>query len=426
MRFFRTLLIVLALGIFALPVMAQPKNTSILNLGDGYEILLPSGWRAADWDGDGFLVESGDSSILLLDPATMADYVRAASQGDLGEALLDAYEAYLDERLDEGDLEFSQFPPYEIAQWFFELDEGGEGVFITVELNEQTYIAFDVVAPSGERDEAVNAVKLMLASLTGVEAATSSSGTLNPVSTGGGDPCFVSVDAANSAALRVGPGTNRSSVAFLPAGVEFEVIGAATAADGSEWFKLDKADAAPRSAANEIWVAREDVDTNGDCDAVSDAVAPPVVPIINNPAPPAGGGDSGGSQGSPAVNTGSIVPQSGNWTLVFARQSSMSCAGYESITVNTAEAWTDWSESDFSYGGSLFQSGSNIVFAGDTYVPTGSPNQFVTSFDLGGNYNNQIYITFNSPTSFFGQMSGNGIFDGLACSSTTSASGRRN
>lgn len=427
MRFLRTLLPLLALAVFAMPALAQPKGSSLVTLEGGYTIQLPAGWVEGDWDEDGLLFENGDSTIVLLDPATLDGYIPAFARDDIAEALIAAYDSYYGERLPEADLERFEMAGYSAAQWFFEEDGGNEGVFITAELDDGAFIAFDIVTPQGERDAAVEAADKILASLSTEGRLTSSTtGVLTPVTTGSGEPCFVSVESANSAALRVGPGTNRSSVAFLPPGEEFEVIGMATANDGSEWFKLDKAEAAPRSAANEVWVARADVDETGDCDAVADAAAPPVVPILN--VPPANPGSSGGSSGagSTPVNTGSITPQSGIWTLVFSRQSSMSCEGYSSITVNTSEAWVDWTEADYSFSGNLFVSGANVIFDGDTYVPTGSPNQYVASFTIEGSFNNQIYITFTSPSSFAGQMNGNGVFDGLACSSTVFATGQRN
>jgi hypothetical protein len=436
MRFFRTLLCLIVLMFFAVPALAQPKNTSLFTLEDGYHFTLPTGWVQADWDGEGFLLENSDASILVLDPVLMESLVSLSSRSDVGEALISAYDSFYGDTLDDSDLEFITYGEYTAAQWFFEDQDDNEGVFITAEIARRTFIAFDIVAPAGERDDAIDAAKAMLATLTQDEAATStasgSTGTLTSstssttttVSTSS-EPCTISVSSANTAALRVGPGTNRTSVAFLPAGVDFEVIGQATADDGSEWFKLDKAEAAPRSAANEIWVAADDVETAGDCAAVVDAAAPPVVPIINNPPPatpaPAGSGETT----TTTTTSGGTAPQSGGWTLSFARQTNGSCQGTGNFVIPTGDAWSSWSEADYSFGGQLFASGGNIVFAGDTYRPTGTPNQYVASFDLGGGYNNQIYITFNSPTTFVGQMTGNATFDGFACSVSTPLSGRR-
>lgn len=425
MRFLRPLFTLLVLAVFALPALAQPKDSPLITLDGGYTLTIPAGWARGEWGDDGVLFESGDSAIVMLDPATMDGYVRASARDDIAEALIAAYDSYFGDRLAEADLEIFEFAGYPAAQWFFEDDAGNEGVFITADLGDGAFVAFDIVAPAGERDDAIEAADKLLASLTtgGVTSGTSST---TSGSAGSGEPCVVSVESANSAALRVGPGTNRSSVAFLPAGEEFAVIGSATANDGSAWFKLDKAEAAPRSAANEIWVARADVDETGDCDAVADAAPPPVVPILNNPPPatPAPGGSSE-SGTTTTTNTGTR-PQQGIWTIVFARQSNVSCEGFANQTINTSDAWTDWDESDYSYSGDLFFSGANIVFAGDTFRPTGSPNQYVTNYQLTGSFNNQLYITFTSPTTFSAALTGNGIFDGVACSGTTGGSGQRN
>src|SRR5690606_27408346 len=119
-----------------------------------------------------------------------------------------------------------------------------------------------------------------------------------------GEACTVTTTEANSVQMRVGPGTNRAVFAFLPSGTDFVVTGQAEADDDSLWFQLDKAEVAPDAGASEVWVSQEDVETSGDCDAVVDADAPPIVPLQQS-APSAGG--SAGSGGN--------VPSAGNWTL---------------------------------------------------------------------------------------------------------------
>lgn len=78
--------------------------------------------------------------------------------------------------------------------------------------------------------------------------------------------------------MRVGPGTNRGVNGSLPLDREFVVIATNTPnSEGSIWWRLDKSEVAPRSSANELWVAATEVTTSGDCSTVPDQNAPPII-----------------------------------------------------------------------------------------------------------------------------------------------------
>lgn len=115
--------------------------------------------------------------------------------------------------------------------------------------------------------------------------------------------CLVSTDVERTVRLHVGPGTNRTSVAFLPANQTFEALGEAEANDGSRWFKLDKSQAAPNSSALEVWVAADLVMTSGDCTAVGEAFAPPIIPIIQQNPPTTSNSDSDDSDSNESSST---------------------------------------------------------------------------------------------------------------------------
>jgi hypothetical protein len=76
-------------------------------------------------------------------------------------------------------------------------------------------------------------------------------------------------------ALRVGPGFNRSIRMFLPVNQLFSVIGQTQAADGSLWWQLQV------EGIPEAWVLQSDVLASGDCQAVPQVTAPPIiVPVV--------------------------------------------------------------------------------------------------------------------------------------------------
>jgi Tol biopolymer transport system component len=96
------------------------------------------------------------------------------------------------------------------------------------------------------------------------------------------ESCSVVSPGPSSTLMHVGPGSNRGSIGYLPAGQPFNVIGQATASDGSLWWKLDKNQAAPTSAANEVWVADTAVTTSGNCNEIGPVSAPPIVPFATH------------------------------------------------------------------------------------------------------------------------------------------------
>lgn len=141
-------------------------------------------------------------------------------------------------------------------------------------------------------------------------------------------PCTVSTTQSKTAAVRVGPGTNRSTVAFLKANTDYTVLGQAKAKDGSLWWKLDKKQAAPNKSANETWVADKDVTTKGDCKTVSAAAAPPVIPVTKPKPTP--------EPGATAQPSGTqTLPVAGSWTMTISTNVYVNCggngSGYETV-----------------------------------------------------------------------------------------------
>ncbi len=68
--------------------------------------------------------------------------------------------------------------------------------------------------------------------------------------------CSVSTEVAESVEVRVGPGADRTRIAFLPTGTQVAVQGQFTNAAGELWYKVDKFQATPSNAADifEAWV----------------------------------------------------------------------------------------------------------------------------------------------------------------------------
>ncbi len=264
--------IILVIGLLLLPlaVAAQEELTeTFISDDETFSFNYPEGWQI---ETDGLLgfvtLTDGDIELVFVGPAALGDSPDSEASGDLNATLagfLDAldidHEAPIAAKL-EGQREAT------VANITYQ-DEPGTALGLRFQNDEM-----GIVLVSGTDVTLADAMP----TLTAIVA------TFDSPALGLG--CMVRTDQERAISLRVGPGINRGPIAFLPADLDFEVLGQATVDDGSLWFKLDKQEVAPKKSANEVWVAAADVTTSGECDAVGDAAAPPVIVA---PKPPVSG-----------------------------------------------------------------------------------------------------------------------------------------
>lgn len=175
--------------------------------------------------------------------------------------------------------------------------------------------------------------------------------------------CTISTSTTGVVAVRVGPGTNRSTVTYLPAGLDVTVLGVD---DSHEWWRVDKDIAAPGKAINEAWVAAADVTTSGDCDAVGVAAAPPLIPIVQQP-PVTTSLDTTEEAANPPVEE----PPAGGWSWTNPRITFW--ADDENINRGTCTAirWdTEFIVSVYLSGGSQFNNEGVIGVDSRNVCPT--------------------------------------------------------
>jgi len=410
----------------AAPALGQ-DNTEVLIDGE-YSVELPPGWATLESDGPGTAFTNGNAQITIFGSEAMQNLTRRGMRTTPSRALIAAYESLYDETIAESDITPGILAGLDAAFWYFDQGAAQQGVFEVIALNQPlSFAGFEVLAPMGELDVILGELApTVRAVLQG--AGASPAGEAMPTVIAAAESCMVSASAADTARLRVGPGFNRTSVAFLPAGQSFEVIGQATADDDSVWFKLDKDEVAPQSAASEVWVLNEEVETEGGCDAVATVGGSPVIPIMSAPpaAPETQPDDAGGSSSTDAAPAAGTAPLGGTWTVTFARMSNASCEGYENVVVPTHEVWVDWDESDYVWTATMIVNGNtSFTFDGDVYRANGG-NEYVGNWDFDqAGLNTYLYWRVNSPTSMSGVMTGNVIDGGVACSGTTSFSAVR-
>jgi hypothetical protein len=129
--------------------------------------------------------------------------------------------------------------------------------------------------------------------------------TATPTATATPEPCFVG---GEDTLVRVGPGTNRGVLTFLPDDALFQVVGTARDQDDALWYRLDKenADFPAFNAANEVWVAAEGLETAGDCEALEVVPTPQVILFVTATPTPRTRAGQAGNDG--AVLTLSVTP----------------------------------------------------------------------------------------------------------------------
>ena len=466
---FGALLLIMSSVIAVTPLLAQDEDTTggtIINLSDFYSLTIPEDWVVSvDEEFGGYYLTSADEAITVyvLEPGLVAQMTGMSSLKNPA-ALLIAVNTLLhrgqpiNNTIEQG---LSNGNP--ISSWRYTTEADGdvesrEGRLSVVQVNGSALAAFDAETAEGELDDALAQVDGIIASLVSTApdvpatdtttAAVSAAATAEPA-----EPCYVSVETAGTATLHVGPGSARGAVAFLPANQSFIVIGRFVADDNSVWYQLNKNDAAPQSAALEIWVAQTEVVGEGGCEAVTAVDAPPVIRAggsgvqglngggassggtsggttsgggTSSGGPSGAGGTSGGGTsgggtssggggGQPAP-AGAIIPVSGNYTFNAASETLGSCEGTDTIRIPSIEIvgseWMSWPASV-----SVGSGGASVVINGDGFTRN-DEGVYYGSFTFDDGTNSQARFTAVSTTNLSGSLTYNFRIDDLPCSAT--------
>lgn len=397
----RLLILLAVLLTVLLPAAAQDEQI----IGDpaGFSFAAPAAWLVEPLEGfdDAFYWESESGYGLIVMPELVADLVYYNDDTD-DYAMLQNY--LLEVMGFEADDEF--IGQYE-TEYYFGIsyqgtsDEGDLMDVIAMAFEGPYFLIFELYAPEATYEAASAEFAAFIDTfLVGDNVVIPE---VNAVPLSSADAaCFASAPGESVARLRVGPGENRTAVAFLPLEVEAAVLGQASDAAGDLWFRLEKADAAPDSAATEIWVDAASVLTSGDCQALDALDAPPIMPFGARP-----GGEASGADRS---------LQSGAYTLVFPAEFPGSCVDGSNSSLRTADIFGSMANGlDLT----LTYTGSQIDLGGGDIVYRVNAQTFSGSFDLGGGETLQARLTLTGDTSFVGELSQNFTRDdGVACSIT--------
>ncbi|MCB9453540.1 MAG: hypothetical protein H6672_19075 [Anaerolineaceae bacterium] len=362
-----------------------------VRLPGGYEIYIPDTWENEyDDETGGYYLFSLDEDFLVfvLAPQQVSETVDIGEDATPASLMNDINIALYGFDISSSSVFNIQMGDYPAALiWYPIASEDYEGYTYVIQFDAESFAFVDAMAPTAD----IQALGPLLAAIVK---------SMQPIPTGTGETCFVSTDTARTANLRVGPGENRTSVAFLPTGEDFEVLARYVADNGSVWYQLDKELAAPKSSAAEIWVAQELVTETGDCESVGETAPPPLIPITSSGSSSGGGGNA-------------ITPPSGGggWVAILSDEADTSCAGTPNFHVRTTEVF-----STQAFSVSISIAGNTLYFDGIPFTRQSS-GAYYGSIPLA-NGNAQLTLRVVNANQLTGQMVGNAVFDGQACSVT--------
>ncbi len=410
----------------AFSVGAQ-SGTQVVDLGEDYQIVVPDDWTIQE-ESDGSLSLLGFGwGVFPYQPDLLDTLVDISVNMNAVEVLQESFSLFFFDRPPATrDIETLEIDGRDAALYLTEADIDGETYdywLYAVELSDKQWAVILIAGEQGLLDEVSDEVEEVVISFD--RASRSGVGGLrqdgSSGGSGGGEACTVGVDTRDTARLRVGPGENRTAIAFLPIGDGYTVTGRFVDDNGGVWYQLDKDEAAPQSAASEIWVSAGEVDETGDCENVGDTSAPPIVPIVPG-APPAGGG---GEPPPPGPVTG-VVPLGGFYRITFlSAMIDASCQGTGNIQFPVEEAY-EGSASGFI---TVLDGGARLNYEGDIWTRAADGSGFYSgnlTFAPGSPIPNGIvYLNVISATELRGTLVSNFTIDGVPCSDTVAISVRR-
>jgi|FLYN01.1.fsa_nt_gi hypothetical protein len=371
-----------------------------------------------DWS-----VEANEGSLIVvasdLTRVTLADYAHFEDSGVAATGQNKSLTWYFNQAtqgevaFNAGDVEEIELGERSALRYDYEYDSGNAGLMLLVRFSDGGFGIVDSVSLDGDMQEE----DVVLAIAESFDSGEAAEGGESQAGASTGVPCTVSTNQERTVRVRVGPGENRTSYTFLPANQSFEVLGQATADDDSLWWKLDRETVAPNAAANEAWVAQDDVEAEGDCEAVVDVNAPPIIPIVSEPPPGSGEQPSGGEDGT--TTEGSISPTPGSWTISFARSAPASCLGSETVHIPLNIPPMTFS---------LTGGGNAIVYGGDR-LTLRQPNVYGGLFDVpvgGTTISAEIILRVHTASYMTGEIIFTEVLDDTACSITVPVTVTRN
>jgi hypothetical protein len=379
------------------PAVAQTDLAKSYTFDGGATFNYPADWRLSDAN-ERVQVFSDATRVYVLDEAALSG-IGVKTTANEADALQLYFETYHSDRaFKPAKVETLEINGRSTAQYDYSADDGRARI-IAFRFTNGALGLIEAMSLAGKLKEEELALAIAASFDSSSEATTTAS-------TEAID-CTVSTRVADTVRVRVGPGENRASIIFLPSDEDFQVLGQASANDGSLWWKLDKEAVAPQKSANEVWVAQNDVRATGNCGAVVDVNAPPIIPISN--VPPPSGNSGGGNSGVPPAS-GSGLPTTGLYSGSIG-DGNASCADIPNVNFQPDNrqftAFIQPSGSSFIYvdgGGPLVRSSGNTFSGTITYVDPADNRAFSRTMTLTVVSSTQIVGTFTDTIEYDGRL----------------------
>lgn len=389
---------------------AQSENQTV-NLGSSTSIVIPADWQVTENE-TGYFTLEGDGitnrpmTIEVMTPG----YIRAMGVNFNDDrniidvlialtTLLDGVEP------NRADVQKTLYDNRAAASYLLRDAETTDTLNVALTLNDGSFGFVKVTVVNGLHVVLNRQVSEIIASFDTTRSAPT------------GDACTVRADAADAAQLRVGPGTNRGAISFLPEDTDVTATGRIELDDGSVWYQLDLNEAAPNgTAAAELWVFEDDVTLSGDCANVGDTAAPPVIraaPQVVNPSTDTNATPVPGAapQTNP-VTAGLQQAQPGTWTITIQPVVNASCGG-QNVPIQAAEILETL---NYTIRISVANADS-MLFDGDSFTRYPGSNSFDGYFSFEeGTASTRIDVL--SPTTIHGEINMLFEIDGYTCSAT--------
>lgn len=422
MKYYLRVLFLLGV-LLVLPLTVSAQDAQTIDLNGGYSITLPAGWSAAS-EFDNFLtLESDDVSLILTTPTMLETMGINFSRGtNVFDVLINLTTLLDGVRLERSDIEKLSINGRTAAAHTATRD-GVETRYVALTLSDGAFAYFTFIAAEGDLEANSDEVDAIITSLDSAETATDNTTTTRTTSAQS-ETCTVRTTEANSAELRVGPGTNRGVISFLPVNIHVTATGRIELQDGSIWYQLDKTEAAPNGTpASELWVAEAQVILNGDCANVGVTNAPPVIRAAPQVIPTQPAGESGTSTIPATPDPGLLQLRNGTYTMTLAPVINASCTGGQNVPLNTSEVYEGLI--DYTYYVEVVDANS-FYYNDDLFRRYPGSNSFDGIFTYEGGEQSPARIDVLSSTSLHGEINDLFPYAGVTCSATLLFNATRN
>ena len=403
--------LVLLCCLLAIPLAVSAQDIQGVDLGDGYAIAVPADWEVTD-SGDSFTIVGDGVTLTVTTPAQLeAQGITFDGDSTVEDALALIITELTEVDPDSSEILVTTSDGRALASLSNRAEDSTDEMLYAVQIGDGEFGYLNFTVPEAQLALVrMHSKPIINSFVVGEPVAATASST----------PCAVSAETADTAELRVGPGTNRGVISFLPANTDVTATGRIALEDGTIWYQLDKAEAAPGGTpASELWVWEEQVTLDGDCENVGATNAPPVVraapQVVSPPAGESASIPNATAGGASTPVPGLLQPTAGVWTLTIDPVINASCEGTQNAPIPSSEVYEEVS---------FIISVSNIdtdrlVFNGDLFTRYPGSNSFdgMVTFTDGTQDSGRVDII--TPTTIRGEINDLFIYDGFQCSATT-------